>query len=233
MIKVYWGDIPMNFGDVLNANLLNYLQIPFKHCNKPEDANTFIIGSIARLASANNNVLGSGIIRMEEKINPDANFKFVRGPLTRQAVLDAGGNCPEIYGDPALLLSEFCEESNKEYEIGIVPHYKNYSEFKRKYQDKFHVINVVNKDPLTVAKEITKCKKIISSSLHGIICAHAYGIPAARVVGKNKVFGDGIKFEDYYKSVNADYELSTVANPKFTDANLPNLEIIKEYLQDL
>jgi len=233
MIKVYWGDIPMNFGDVLTGNLLNYLQIPFKHCNTYEDANTFIIGSIARFASANSNVLGSGIITMAERINPDANFKFVRGPLTRQAVLDAGGNCPEIYGDPALLLPEFCEESRKEHEIGIVPHYKNYTEFKRKYQDRFHVINVVNKDPLMVAKEITKCKKIISSSLHGIICAHAYGIPAAHIVGKNEIFGDGVKFEDYYKSVNAEHELSTIDNFKFTDANLPNLEIIKEHLQDL
>ena len=90
----------------------------------------------------------------------------------------------------------FCEESEKQYDVGIVPHYSDYDYVCRNYLN-YHIINVVNPDPLDVAREITKCRKIISSSLHGIICAHAYHIPAKRVEF-SKLWGDGIKFVDYY-----------------------------------
>lgn len=229
---VYWGDYPFNFGDVLTADLLNYIGVEFTHTNDFKKANTFIIGSISRLAVTGSTVYGSGIIRKTEKANPNVNWKFVRGPLTRKNVIDNGGSCPDIYGDAALLLPSFCDESEKEYEVGIVPHYEHFKHFQTKYKG-YKIIDVVNKDPLLVAKEITKCKKIISSSLHGIICAHSYGIPAARINGSSKLHGDGIKFEDYYMSVKANSEISSVENPKYTDATLPNLGQIKSLLEEM
>jgi pyruvyltransferase len=229
---VYWGDYPLNFGDVLTANLLNSIGVKFTHTNNFDEANTFVIGSIARLATMGSTIFGSGVIRKNEIACPLAKWKFVRGPLTRENVLKHGGTCPDIYCDPALLLPSFCKESEKEYEIGIVPHYTHFHHMKKKYKDQ-RVIDVVNKDPLSVAKEITKCKKIVSSSLHGIICAHSYGIPAARINGPIKLHGDGIKFEDYYMSVKADSEISTLKDPKFTDALLPNFAQIKSLLEKM
>lgn len=232
MNKVYWGDKPNNFGDVLTANLLDYFNIKYKHTNVTDEGNMYVIGSIARFASAGSTVLGSGIIRKTEILNPSADWRFVRGPLTRNKVIKEGGTCPKLYGDPALLLPKFCEESEKEYDVGIIPHYSHYRNFKKKYP-RHNIINLVNPDPLEVAKEITKCRKIISTSLHGIICAHAYGIPAARILGHKKLFGDGSKFEDYYASVNLEPKISTINNPIYTDANLMNLnnltEIFGEY----
>ena len=219
----YWGDKPQNFGDVLTRNILDHFGIPFTHTNKQREANIFATGSIARLAGPGDTVIGSGMIRKGEKAHPDVTWKPVRGPLTRANVIRCGGECPEIYGDPALLLPLFCAESEKKHKIGLVPHYQDYNKIKNKYGKKYKVINLVSKDPLSVAREITSCEKIISSSLHGIICAHAYGIPAARV-SFSKLHGDGSKFEDYCASVNVSHGKSTIDDPEYTVGELPDLE---------
>ena len=233
MNKVYWGDVPHNFGDVLTGNLLAHFNIKYRHTNVHEDGTMYVIGSIARLATPGSTVLGSGVIRKNEKAEPTANWRFVRGPHTRSNVLAHGGTCPDVYGDPALLLPMFCEESKKQYDIGIVPHYEHFRYFKSNPNySKYHIIDLVNNDPLQVAKEITKCKRIISSSLHGIICAHSFGIPAAHIVGNTKLHGDGLKFEDYYASVQTEHKISTIENPIYTDAKIPNLQNIVEIFEE-
>jgi len=104
------------------------------------------------------------MIKKSETLNPDCDWKFVRGPLTRQKLIECGGNCPELYCDPALFLPEIQPESKKEYDIGIVPHYADYDKVSKNYGHKYKIINVNNINPLIVAQEITKCKKIISGN---------------------------------------------------------------------
>lgn len=215
-LKLWWskGPAPGNFGDILTPFLFDYLNI--KYTYTPVNlADSICIGSIAKFAKKGTIVLGSGTIRKEDFLNPDAIWRFVRGPLTRDIVLSNGGECPDVYGDPALLLPLFCQPEEKKYELGIVPHYVDYNEIVKLYPNHY-VINLLNPNPIEVAKQISSCKKIISSSLHGIIAAHAYGIPAAWVEFSNKLYGDGIKFYDYYKSVDADCIKSTVSNPVYS-----------------
>lgn len=227
----YWGDVPENFGDVLTRHILNYFGINFTHTNNYRIANMFATGSIARLAQTGSTVIGSGMIRKNEDANPLVKWKSVRGPLTRANVIRCGGECPEIYGDPALLLPMFCEPEEKKHKIGLVPHYQDYRRVKAQYPN-YNVINVVSKDPLKVAKEISSCEKIISSSLHGIIAAHAYGIPAARVVF-SKLHGDGSKFEDYCASVDVSPEESSVNKPIYTTGTIPDLEPLIKIFKSL
>lgn len=231
MYNVYWGDKPNNFGDVLTRDLLSYFNIDFNHTNVHEHGDLFVIGSIARLAPFGAKVVGSGIIRKNENLNSTVRWKSVRGPLTRKRVIECGGECPEIYGDPALLLPMICKPEEKKYKIGLVPHYQDYKRAAN-LQEKYHLINVINKNPLEVAKEITKCEKIISSSLHGIICAHAFGIPAARVTF-SKLYGDGSKFDDYCESVEVGSTISTIDNPKYTVGKIPDLNPLIEILKSL
>jgi hypothetical protein len=42
---------------------------------------------------------------------------------------------------------------------------------------------------------------ILSSSLHGLIIANAFGRPAGWVRLSEALFGDDVKFQDYYASV--------------------------------
>jgi len=56
-------------------------------------------------------------------------------------------------------------------------------------------------DPALLPREIRSCKYILSSSLHGLIVPHSYGIPAVQVRFSDRIYGDGVKYLDYYQSV--------------------------------
>ena len=46
--------------------------------------------------------------------------------------------------------------------------------------------------------EVLACERVLSSSLHGLICADAYGIPNRRMVLRDELIGGDFKFLDYY-----------------------------------
>lgn len=154
-------------------------------------------------ADKNSIVWGSGIIDHEHEI-AEADLRAVRGPQTRGFLLNLGYECPEVYGDPALLLPKyFNPQVEKKYQIGIVPHYHDYIKAVELFQDKagIKVIDLLTMDVEKVTREILSCENIISSSLHGLIVAHAYNIPALWVEFSNKIFGNGIKYQDYFESL--------------------------------
>lgn len=227
MIKAFWFCSVNNYGDILTPFLLDSFHKKYIFTKRNLN-NSLFVGSIAKWARPNVNVYGSGFISKSDPVCKDAIYHFVRGPLTRDMIIKAGGKCPELYGDLALILPDFIAPSEKEYEIGYVPHHVEYELLPK---DGVFRVNLDNPDVVKITKEITKCKRVISSSLHGIIVAHAYGIPAAYVSLSDRLSGDGIKFEDYYRSMGLMPILSTIDNPIFQlpdpDKVLVNLEKIK------
>jgi pyruvyltransferase len=165
------------------------------------------VGSI--LAHVNHKcvVWGSGIIQKDAMIKK-AKFLAVRGPQTRKRLLVLGYQVPEVYGDPALLMPwYFNPKVEKKYAFGIIPHYKDYSMVKTWFSgsDSIHVIDLMTNDVESKTIEILQCEKVISSSLHGVIVAHAYGIPAVWQKFSDNLFGDDIKYQDYMESVEIPY----------------------------
>lgn len=225
ILKVWWANGTPNFGDILTPYILNYFNIKWKFS---ADFDTICVGSIAKHAKSNTMVLGSGIIGRKQNLCPTADWRFVRGPITRDRVIECGGSCPSIYGDPALLLPLFCEESKKEYDVGIIPHYVDYNIAVNLFPT-YKIINLKNKNPLEVAKEISKCRSVISSSLHGIIAANAYNIPAAWIKLSDNLKGDGVKFLDYFQSVNCNAEISSITDPKFFIGSINTAPIIEVF----
>jgi pyruvyltransferase len=49
--------------------------------------------------------------------------------------------------------------------------------------------------------EVCACKVILSSSLHGLICADAYRKPRLRLVLGNRLQGGDFKFMDYHSTL--------------------------------
>jgi hypothetical protein len=203
-MKLYYhtGPKPGNFGDILNKWLVEQISGDTVELSKPGPNVNICIGSILKFVTANMQVWGTGAMRCSDAPSPHAVYHAVRGPLTRQVVLNNGGKCPEIYGDPALLLPKYYHPVvEKKYRLGIIPHYVDYKAVKEKYPD-YKVINLLNANPLEVVDEILECEETVSSSLHGLIVSQAYGIPCALVdTIDGRLSGDGTKFRDYFLSV--------------------------------
>lgn len=190
------------------------------------------IGSVLANVNSKCIVWGSGIISKKYPIK-NARFLAVRGPQTRSFLLNLGYEVPEIYGDPALLMpSYYSPKIKKEHAIGVIPHYNDFELVNNLYgnEGSLIVIDLMTHDVEFTTNQILSCEKIISSSLHGIIVAHAYGIPAVWQKFSNNVFGDDIKYQDYFESVSMDVHKSDIKENKM---NIEDLEHLFDNMQTL
>jgi pyruvyltransferase len=230
----YWSETRLmgkareNYGDLLSRYIVEKVSNRAVKWVNPSKTlwyginkqNYSAIGSILHHTSRQTIVWGSGIIDRKKVIRAKK-FLAVRGPLTRKYIIKSGMECPEIYGDPALLLPEFYNpEIEKEFEVGVIPHYNDYylalDLFKG--MNNVKVIDLMTNNIEEVTMDILKCRKTISSSLHGIIVSHAYGIPSIQVKLSARIFGDGVKYEDYFNAVDIDnYVVPFVDSPLFLD----------------
>lgn len=89
----------------------------------------------------------------------------------------------------------------KKYRIGWIPHYVDKEKFwqqhgKLKSGELF--IDIQTLDWKQFIDQIVQCDKIASSSLHGIIIAEAYGVPAIWLKSySGNIIGQKFKFHDY------------------------------------
>jgi pyruvyltransferase len=206
------------------------------------------VGSIIRTSSEKSIVWGSGIILKNENIRK-ATFLAVRGPRTRNRLIELGYEVPEIYGDPALLLPKFIANNViKKYKLGIIPHYVDYLEIQKKFgnDNRIKIINLVTNDVEKTTREILECETTISSSLHGVIVSHAYSIPSLWIKFSEKLTGDNVKFYDYFESIGITYvneiavnsqEISIEALYDLLDNKknilLPSIEVIEKIKHNL
>lgn len=201
-----------NFGDIVGPVLLKELSgITVKHIkDKPRLISSkhiphyLTVGSILREARKSSIVWGSGIVDSQFGVERRANYLAVRGPLTRDKVLFCGGKCPEVYGDPALLLPLiFPKDLKKNTKVTIIPHYVDYKKVKHDLEDysEIDIIQMMTNDFNVTLKDIKSSNFIISSSLHGLILAVAYGIPCLWVEFSGDIFGDDIKYYDFFASL--------------------------------
>lgn len=200
-----------NLGDILSPIIANHfgskkiIRISKRKCHKVE--HYFMIGSILQRCTSNSIIWGSGLISENSicKENPKK-VLAVRGPLTRQKLIEQGIACPEIYGDPALLLPEVYPATKREakYKLGIIPHFLDKNDPGLKgFTDnsEIKIIDIQNREPLKVIDDMLNCKKIISSSLHGLIISDAYHIPSVWTQFSKPIEKDNFKFQDYFASV--------------------------------
>jgi len=169
----------------------------------PWQSNVLGVGSIITCGNARSKVWGSGFMNSDGKFNGGEIFA-VRGPHTAERLVEQGYQKCSVFGDPALLLPLWLNPAkNRQHKLGIVPHWKETEEFISKYGKDYKVIDLRTKDIERVVEQITSCEYILSTSLHGIIVAHAYNIPSLWIQ-RGYIETDGFKFADYFSSVGID-----------------------------
>jgi pyruvyltransferase len=199
-----------NFGDELSYQLVKRIVgKSIRKYNKNtgmKEKKLLAIGSIISFADTGDVVWGSGI--KKENLY-EIKYKFtnldvraVRGPLSRQFLMkNFNIEVPEVYGDPALLIPYFFPEFQRNpeprYDYIIIPHYSEQGLYPKVSKDEKYAV-VYPTDPWDeVIAAICNSKLVISGSLHGIIIAEAYGIPARllrQVTRQEPIF----KYQDYY-----------------------------------
>ena len=206
------GQYPFNLGDVLAMPIINYMleKKGIKADKKVKGRkHLFTVGSGGLRSFQNTTIWGTGIMydglkgywfeKYWDANHRRLDIRAVRGPLTREVFLKLSHKCPEVYGDPGILMPLIYQPMNieKTHDYMVIPQYTTENEV-RKYIPDEKIISMNTNDYKSVIDKIVSCKKVYSSSLHGIILAEAYGVPA--------VFFRGVpphvdfKYKDYYAS---------------------------------
>jgi pyruvyltransferase len=216
-----------NIGDNINEFLFNSLFYPRKTIRvnplNPFYSNLRImgIGSIMDSANVENSIVfGSGFIESGSNYNGVPNKIFaVRGESTYDQIPIKHLNSNIILGDFGLLISHFIFPSKQEkFDVGIIPHYVDKKSIKlielieelRFKGLSITVLDVQSKDINEFFVHLVSCKKVISSSLHGLIFADSFNIPNLWIKFGDEIKGNDYKFYDYFSSVkrsNSDYSI--------------------------
>ena len=205
-MKIYYWNEVKNFGDLLSSLLLKRFSNLDSVWSEPKDAQLVVVGSVLDKLPENWAGIIAGAGKLHEKTVlkfPQAKVLAVRGPLTAKSFKGSFA-----LGDPGLLADELVKVKDKEYDLGVIPHWTDkVLEKHHIYRHMDHKIIRVSDHPLKVIEEIGKCKRIVSSSLHGIIIADAFGIPrkiemAPRMLSHPDQEGGLFKWQDYSASLN-------------------------------
>lgn len=194
----------MNIGDLLNEYILDKIGTNYRLITHKIDQPYYLfIGSLVQPTYCNSFAIicGSGYFLENESVTI-GEIKYVRGKLTRKKLIEMGYMCPELYGDPGLIISTlYSQKSRSMPMICYTPHVSDNA-----YYDENNIpgtIYLSTYDIESVLDQIANTTYLVSSSLHGIIIAHSYGKKAIWVnLWDNGILhNDSIKFHDYYSSL--------------------------------
>lgn len=199
-----------NLGDALSPIVVEYMlqrkgfsleQLTTK------TKNLYAIGSILFKGYQDATVWGSGLLINPPNLPRDflhtkffrkLDIRCVRGPLTQEILKKRGFNCPSLYGDPGCLMPLiYFPKVEKQLDYLVIPHYVKEKEM-RKLVPEQNLASMRTNDYKYVINKICSAKRVISSSLHGIILAEAYGVPA--IFYNDIEAGCDFKYADWYQS---------------------------------
>lgn len=201
-----------NVGDICGFHILKHYAPhitinPISYQTPRQDTGLVLVGSTLavffRLVKSGT-AIGTGAIGSSPlKFQGDYQFLGVRGYKTAQLL---GGNVP-VVGDLGLLLPKVFPMTipDEQKDCGFIIHSVDREQFFSQYpQFRPYLINNYN-NPRDFVSELSQYKRVVSSSLHGLIFAHAYGIPCVGIEVTDKVMGGNFKYQDYYSSLDYDY----------------------------
>lgn len=210
-IKAYWWREVPNFGDALAPLLLEHFSDIQVEWDTISHSQVVSVGSILEHIPPlwDGYVLGSGKLFEFSRLHlhtKTAKILSIRGPLSARGI---PGNF--TLGDPGILAGELVEPQTKQWDLGILPHWQD-----KELVEKFMVlipkqftvlpINPAD-DPLAVLRQIGSCRRLVTSSLHGMIAADAFAIPRrVEICSAMERDGGDFKFRDYSASIQTPFE---------------------------
>jgi pyruvyltransferase len=191
-LKVWaWSDGVANFGDELGPRLLSLLGYDVVRVDEIPEADLLAAGSLleaaANLARPGTIVWGSGLMHGEPVDLSRLDVRAVRGRLTAARARLKVPTC-----DPGSLVPLLYKRPRVKHGLGVVRHYVD----EREYPWADVVINAAWPVDEVIAA-IGSCRKIASSSLHGLVVASAWGIPTVRL-HHPEVAGGDFKWADWF-----------------------------------
>lgn len=209
-IRLFWYRRAQNFGDAISRVVTEYASgCPVEWAPRAE-AELFGLGSLMEMIGAADRpdgrrpwVWGTGC--MTRSVPPLAGrvrFAAVRGPITAEIL---GCDC-EVFGDPGLLVADVLDDwPEQDDRIGVVPHLSKAGDpawaALAADDPRIRVIDVTDPDPMRVVRAIASCAHVISSSLHGLVTADAFGVPNTWLDPAGNHPAPQLKFRDYARSV--------------------------------
>lgn len=212
-LRLFWYRKVQNFGDAISPYVTRYVSRRAVVWVPRAEAELFGIGSLMEMVANGHQmprpdgvrpwVWGTGCMtRTLPRFQDNVRFALVRGPVSAEILgLDADG-----HGDPGLLIADALDDwPERGDRIGLIPHFSKIGDpgWAGLLADHpaLTLIDVTDPDPLKVARRIASCAHVISSSLHGLITADAYGIPNTWLDPAGNHVAPQLKFRDYARSV--------------------------------
>ncbi len=237
-----WWDGRANFGDLIGPWLVETMTgkpIINARFAVTESAVLSTVGSIIHMITHDRtDVWGSGLMypptpRQIKRLGRlrDVRVHAVRGKKTRESLIQAlGWDVPEVFGDPALLLPRYLQPEDGPHTAGtgaetaaisVVPHYKHAAKFMGKMTAHTRLVDV-HDDLRNVVSSIATSRACLSTSLHGIIIAQAYGVPWRWLkMEGHELQGGDFKFEDFFSTLTSeDVSSIELSNDELKGANL-------------
>lgn len=200
----YWrpNGAALNFGDHLSHVVVTKILADRGYLLEEAVATPkrlLAVGSILHFARNNDVVWGSGVngkVSTTEHQFTQLDVRAVRGPCTCQFLNERGIYAPPVFGDPALLLPQL-----------FPGRFERKSTRRRVIVPNLHDLPLISAAPEEIVsphlpwnicvERILESDLVISSSLHGLIIAEAYGIPA-RLLRLSET-ENLLKYKDYIR----------------------------------
>lgn len=197
----WWHQGDSNFGDRLTPMVLpHYGIVPL--LRGPQLAQLFGIGSLINTVPDGYDgwIWGTGSFGYESPRLGSSRVAAVRGPLTAELM----NLSPDLIalGDPGLLVPRVHRGLAKRWTLGVIPHlwhqqHPTILALRHALHARPDVTFIdVTRHPVSVCRQLSRCDHVISTSLHGVIVADAYGIPAAWAT-LSHLEGGEFKFRDH------------------------------------
>lgn len=217
-VSMYWSSSVMNVGDWCGPQLVQAMtgRTPIQ-VDRPgvSPRALYSVGSILGWIKRNNvDIWGSGLMQplTKDEIAERRKLKgievhAVRGRMTKEHVeRDLGWEVPEVFGDPALLLPRYFpgsqESTGKPLLIPHNVHRKKFQDLAPEVRDGYVDIVDVRRDLAHVLGQVSGASAVISTSLHGVIFAQAYGVPWVWLdIEDAPLWGGGFKFADFFTTL--------------------------------